>query len=363
MIVRTVLGDIPAQDAGMTLTHEHILYAYPGADLDHRTVFDFEAAVEKIADELRCATRDYGFRTLVDMTPVEVGRHPLMMREVSRRSGMNIVAITGFFPASIGIPYYWRRQSVEELTEFFLRDLTQGMVFNGEATDIRAGMLKIATGQESVHPAPSPLGPNGRHITEHEERVIRAAGRAQRLIGCAVNTHTDPQDQTVTNPGLEQLDLLEEEGCDPRKVMIGHTFIEPDLKQMREILNRGASVGVDHIGIPWRHDNAEELDEKMARTVCELANMGYLDRIVFAYDRWFYNPRSRVTDLDPDMPNERVTMGYLFESFLPRLERAGFRRADLDTILVENPRRIMCFEDKPLAAEAAREAVALTTGD
>lgn len=339
--VRTVLGEIAAEDLGRTLTHEHLLYTYPGAEFDHRTVFDFDQAVDKITAELVNGKEEYGLTTLVDMTPVEVGRHPPLMAEAARRSGVNIVAITGFFPERIGLPYYWRRQSVEEITDFFIRDLTEGMIFNGAQTGLRAGMIKIATGQESVDPKPSPMGPNGFHMGENEQRVIRAAGRAQRAVGCAINTHTDPMDYTVTNPGLEQLDLLEQEGVDPRRVIIGHAFVNPNIEQIVAICERGAYVQVDHIGIPWRHDNAEELDELMAATVHELVQRGYLDQIVFSYDRWFVNPRSVVTELDPDMANERVDIGYLIDDFLPRLVKHGFHEADLDQILIDNPARVI----------------------
>ena len=213
-IIRTVLGDVPADKAGITLTHEHILYAYPGADLDHRTVFDFDEIAGRIARDLRLGLEHYGIATLVEMTPAEVYRHPALMRAVAEASGVNIIAITGFFPQSMGLPYYWRRQTIEEITNFFIADLTEGMMYAGRPTGIRAGALKIATGGEGVSTKPSPVGPDGLRITEIEQRVVRAVGRAQRTIGCAINTHTDPNDYAVTNPGMEQLDLLEDEGAD-----------------------------------------------------------------------------------------------------------------------------------------------------
>ena len=38
--IRTVLGDIAAEEAGVTLTHEHIRYAYQGCEFDHNSVWD-----------------------------------------------------------------------------------------------------------------------------------------------------------------------------------------------------------------------------------------------------------------------------------------------------------------------------------
>ncbi len=179
-IIRTVMGDVPAEQAGITFTHEHILYAYPGADLDHRTAFDFDEIAGRIAGDLRAGLEQHAIATLVEMTPAEVYRHPPLMRAVSEASGVNIIAITGFFPQSMGLPYYWRRQTIEEITNFFVADLTEGMMYAGRPTGIHAGAIKIATGGEGVSTKPSPVGPDGLRITEIEQRVVRAAGPRKR---------------------------------------------------------------------------------------------------------------------------------------------------------------------------------------
>ncbi|MFG1706935.1 phosphotriesterase [Nonomuraea sp. M3C6] len=343
-VLRTVLGDVPAESSGLMLSHEHLLYGYPGAELDHRAVLDYDKAVDFVAGQVQRGKDDYGYGTIVDMTPPEVGRHPQFMVDVARKTGINVIAITGFFPERMGVPYYWRRQTIEELTEFFVSDLTRGMVFAWSQTPYRAGAIKIATGQESVTPRPSPLGPNGRHIHEVEDRVIRAAGRAATRVGCAINTHIDPMDFEVTNPGREQLEILLEEGMDPAKVIIGHAFVPPQVESMREILKLGANVQLDHIGIPWRVDSAEELDEAMAEALVTLLNEGYGDRIVMSFDRWFMNPRAGVTERDPQLLNEKVDLGYMFTSWVPRLKGKGVTDEQLDQMMIYNPRRIFAIE-------------------
>jgi phosphotriesterase-related protein len=345
-VIRTVLGDIPSEQAGVTLAHEHILYAYPGADLDHRTMFDFEEIADRVAGVARAGREENGITTLVEMTPVEVYRHPPLMRAVSERSGVNVIAVTGFFPETMGIPYYWRRQTTEELAEFFVTDLTEGMIFQGRQTGIRAGAIKIATGGEGVSTEPSPVGPSGRRITKIEDRIIRAAAHAQQATGCAINTHTDPNDYAVANPGVEQLDLLAEEGTDPAKVIIGHAFVMPrDIEQVIEICERGATVNVDHVGIPWKHDSTDQLDGLLAERVAEVVERGYGDRISMSYDRWFFNPRAKVTELDPEFLNAKVPYSHMFDSFLPRLAKLGVPEEVSMRFLVDNPRRI--FELTP----------------
>jgi Phosphotriesterase family len=94
--------------------------------------------------------------------------------------------------------------------------------------------------------------------------------------GCLINTHTEPSDYVVTNPGIEQLDLLESEGADPARILIGHAFVNPDIDQLTAICARGANLQIDHIGIPWRHSSADELDDLMAKHIAKVADRGYL---------------------------------------------------------------------------------------
>jgi phosphotriesterase-related protein len=340
-VIRTVLGDVGSDRAGVTLAHEHILYAYPGADLDHRTQFDFEEVADQIAGVLREGLDDSNVSTIVEMTPVEVYRHPPLMRAVSERSGVNIIAVTGFFPESMGIPYYWRRQTIEELTEFFVTDLTKGMMFQARQTGIKAGAIKIATGGEGVANTPSPVGVHGRRITKIEDRIIRAAAQAQQTAGCAINTHTDPNDYAVTNPGLEQLDILAEEGADISKVIVGHALIQPrGVEQAAEICERGATVNVDHVGIPWKHDSIDQLDGLLAERIAELVALGHGGRISMSYDRWFFNPRATVTELDPEFLNAKVPYNHMFDNFVPRLSKLGLSEEVIKGFFVDNPKRI-----------------------
>ena len=338
-VIRTVLGDIKPADAGVTLTHEHIRYAYQGCEFDHRNAWDFEKMATDVGRAVRQIVGDYGVKTMVDLTPPDIGRHPELLAEVSRRSGCHIVATTGFYAEGMGIGFYWRRKSIDYIAEMLVRDLTEGMAYDNRLTPHKAGIIKVATGAM----AETPPQPNGTRIGPYEERVIRAAARAQKKTGAPIGTHTNPRDYPETNPGIEMLDLLEKEGADPGKVMMGHVFIKPQFGQLDELCKRGAILQIDHIGIPWMHDSAEELDEELAVEICRLADKGYLNNLVFSYDRFFSHGRGPITEEEPDQDNTRVPVGYLFEKFAPRLQKKGFRKAELNKVLVDNPRRILAF--------------------
>jgi phosphotriesterase-related protein len=338
-VIRTVLGDVAPDAAGVTLTHEHVRYAYQGCEFDHNNVWDFDTVAGEVGRAVRAMVSDYGVRTMVDLTPPDIGRHPELLAEVSRRSGAHIIATTGFYAEGMGIGFYWRRKPIDYIAEMITRDLTEGMVYDNRVTPYRAGVIKVATGGMSE----TPVGANGSRIGPFEERVMRAAARAQKKTGAPIGTHTQPADYRVTNPGIEMLDLLEEEGADPGKVMMGHVFIKPRYEQLEELCQRGAILQVDHVGIPWMHDNADQLDEQLAVLICRLADAGYLGQLVFSYDRFFSHGRGPITAEEPDQDNTRVSLGHLFDSFAPRLEKKGFGKAELRKVLVDNPSRILAF--------------------
>jgi len=337
-VIRTVLGDIAPDQAGITLTHEHTFLNWPGVEFDHRSAYDHDAVVEQVGGEMGRSRERHAFQTLVDCTPADMGRNPRFMVDVSRRSGMHVVATTGFFCESMGVPYHWRRQSIDEIRDFFVRDVTEGMA---GTEGVRCGIIKIATGQDDANPQPAPLGPHGRRIGVYEDRIIRAAARAQRMVGCCITTHTEPLDWTVTNIGLEHLTLLEEEGADPTKVIVGHAFVAPSVDYMVDILRRGASLQIDNIGTGWRGLD----DEKVVDTTARLVELGYEDQLVLTFDRFYYQRRGPhpFTELDPGVA-PKMELEYMPEVFLPMLRERGIGEAAIDKIMRRNPARLLAFD-------------------
>src|SRR5258708_39107643 len=127
-LIRTVLGDIPPDEAGVTLTHEHIRYAYQGCEFDHNNVWDLDQVADDVGRRIHGMVKEYGVKTMVDLTPPDIGRHPELLAEVSRRSGAHIIATTGFYAERMGIGFHWRRKSSRYTPDLHVRHLTEGMV-------------------------------------------------------------------------------------------------------------------------------------------------------------------------------------------------------------------------------------------
>src|SRR5215471_15901367 len=87
--VMTVTGPIDPADLGPTDAHEHMFLRTPAQPDD--TMDDFDRAVSELE-----AGEANGLAAIVDLTPIGLGRQPELLREASFRTGVTIVAATGY---------------------------------------------------------------------------------------------------------------------------------------------------------------------------------------------------------------------------------------------------------------------------
>ena len=326
--VQTVTGPVDAADLGRTLVHEHIRISYYGEELDPRYSWDRAEtgarAVDKMGELL-----DAGFRTFVDPCPIELGRDPELYAEISARSGMRIVCTTGFYTEhlSSGLPFYWRARDPEEIAELYVRELVEGIAGTG---GIRAGAIKAATGVE---------------VTPAESRCLTGAALAQREVGCAIITHTEN-----SKHGDVQQDLFADGGADLGRVLIGHQDEQTDVAPIRKLAERGTFVGVDRIGLEILAP-----DERRADHVATLVREGFTDHVCLSQDHIcaLTAPRSSFW-VPPEYRDAAATRRqeiewqvwkrpytYILTDFVPRLRERGVTDADVETIFVDNPRRLL----------------------
>ena len=306
--VQTVLGRIPAADLGFVLPHEHTgihLWQVP----DRWDYWELTPDDSLVLPEL-AAYRAAGGGTLVDLTLPGVGRDPLRLQRYAEASGVHIVMGTGwyrtaYYPAEALID----RRSVDDLAD----ELVAGIEGGVDGTDVRPGII-------------GEIGTDKPWLTALEERVHRAAGRAARRTGLAITTHS-----VMSRVGLAQLQVFEDEGVDPARVVIGHADSYPVLEHYLEIIRRGANLEFDFLGMSFtpmeRHGEPRIVD--LAR---ELIERGHADRLLVSQDV------CHNSQLKAYGGNGYV---YLFEAFLPRLRAAGVPEAAIHQMTVLNPARIL----------------------
>ena len=306
--VQTVLGPIDPAGLGWVLPHEHTAIALWHI-ANRWDYWELRRDEPTIVEELG-AFRAAGGGTVVDLTLDGVGRDPAWLAGLARATGLHFVMGSGWYrgahyPAEALID----RRSVGALADIIVRDATVGV---GE-TGIRAGII-------------GEIGTDKPWLSAQEERVHRAAAQAARRTGLAITTHA-----VQSTVGLAQLDVFEAEGADLSRVVIGHADSNPSLDYHLAIVERGATVEFDFLGMTFtpleRHGEGGIIDN-----LRELLARGHAERILLSQDVCHDSQLRRYG-------GNGYT--YLADAFLPRLRAGGVSDDEIRTITVDNPRRLL----------------------
>lgn len=301
-LVRTVLGDIPVEDMGFTMPHEHIFTAPQGhgSKVEDDHMLDNAGKAIEMLEEFNAA----GGRTIVEATPETWGRNATGMAEVSEASGVNVVACTGYICQEHGMQPEVTDWDIDYLAEVMVKDLTVGM----DGTTVKAGWIKAGSAY--------------MHITPNEEKVIRAACRAATQVGCAVHTHT-----TNGTMGIEQAEIAEDEGFDMGRMIIAHVDRNPDVWYHTKMLEKGVSLIYDGPGKAKYYPDSIRIDVLRA-----LVDAGYEDQLMLTNDMG-RRSHHKVWGFGPGWT-------WIKERFLPRLLEEGFTAEQVDKFMVANPARM-----------------------
>jgi phosphotriesterase-related protein len=305
--INGVLGPIDTAELGFTLMHEHILVANWSMRQAFADWYDPESQVPRAVSELRSA-QDRGVCTIVDLTPINLGRDIDVIRRVAEASGMQVVAATGLYWTEEPWLMAWEP---DRIAEYFVRDIEKGI----QGTQARAGIIKCATDHFGVTPT--------------NEKLLRASARAHRATGVPISTHTS----VVHRVGPSQQDVFEDEGVDLARVVIGHCGDTDDLDHLEQILSRGSTIGMDRFGLDMMLST-----EKRVSTVAELCRRGRAEAMVLSHDACCH------IDFGPPGLLESVAPHWNFrhipDDVIPALRKEGVTEEQIRTLSVENPRRI-----------------------
>ena len=334
--VMTVLGPVDPGRLGITLVHEHIwmdstpMLAAHGYDPDADGPFDAARAAEARwnpgthPDNYRLTDADLiaaelahlataGAATVVDVTPVELGRDPTALESLARSTGLNIVMGAGHYLAAVHGPEVAARPE-RDLTALLVDEVENGV----GGTGIRPGIIgEIGTSDPPV----------GADL-----RVLRAAAAAALATGLAVSVHLHPWGRT----GELVADTLLEAGAPPDRIVLGHlTTAHADADYLAALAGRGTWLAFDLVGFDHSLLGAGRYppsDADVVETVARLVGEGLGDRILVSQD---LGVRSRL--------HAYGGWGYdhLLRHVVPLLRAAGLDDGDVERLLVDNPRRLL----------------------
>jgi predicted metal-dependent phosphotriesterase family hydrolase len=312
-VIRTILGDIEASAAGFCSAHDHVLIGDGIGTL--RTpdllIDDVDAAIDEI-DEYRRS----GGGTIVDAMPVDCGRDPVGLAEVSRRTGVHIVATTGFHKPEYYEAGHWSRSlSDDVIVDLLVSEIVDGMdrwSYGGpvvERLPARAGLVKVATDADGL----TPLA---------KSRMAVAAAVHHRT-GVPVLTHTEHGALAV-----EQVETLAAHGVSPDAVLVSHVDRNHDTGLHRALAATGCYVVYDGPSRSKYHE-----PEDVAGLIGAAVEAGGADRVLLGMDLALRPYRTSY--------GGSPGLGWLPGSFVPLLRRCGFSDEDVWRFGWGNPGRAL----------------------
>ncbi|MCB1748449.1 MAG: phosphotriesterase [Gammaproteobacteria bacterium] len=314
--INTTTGTATPEELGCTLIHEHVMVGYPGWELDGKAPrFKRADAMSRALDQMQ-ELKDHGLGTFVDPCPMDLGRDVEFLAELSQKSGMRIVCTTGAYFEAQGNTFTFKQVPLEEITEIYIKEIEDGI---GD-TGIHAGAIKIATGH--------------RVVSEYEQKLVTAAARAAKATGAPIISHTEG-----ATCGHDQIDLVTGEGVPVDQLLVGHSDGTTDQWYQRALAERGAYVGFDRFGIEMFQP-----DDVRIEGVLNLVNNGHLERVMMSHDSimcWLGRPLPFAQSFEgllEMLPKWRST--HIFREIVPKLKAAGLSQAQIDTILIDNPKRL-----------------------
>ena len=314
--IRTVLGDIDPADLGVTYAHEHLVID-GGRPVEMSADF-LLADVDLLAAELRAGAAA-GLGAAIDMMPADCGRNPVKLAELSRRTGVHIVAATGLHHERFYSPSHWSlRASEDELTDLFVADLEEGIDerdYGGpivRRTPIRAGIVKVAGSQG---------GPS-----ERDRPIFQAAALAHSRMGTAIQTHCE-----AGTGAIDQLRLLADAGVAPARISLSHVDKVVDRGYHRELFASGAFAVYDQ-AFRWG-DGPNGTLQLLEWAAAD----GHLGQVMLGMDaarQGYYAAFGG----SPGLP-------YLLRGFSDAMEARGLDGAMRRRLFVDNPARAFAFTE------------------
>ncbi len=306
--IMTVNGPIQPSEMGPTLTHEHVLVDFIGADSISFSHWNRDSVISKLMPVLLQA-KESGVTTFFECTPKYLGRDPLILKQLSQKTGLNFITNTGYY----GAYNRYLPESMYTVDAMILADEWIAEFHNGiEDTGIKPGFIKIAVNPDDT-------------LSPADKKLITAAAFTHLATGLTIASHTGPE-----KPAFAQIDILREMNVDPSAFIWVHAqrgTVEANI----EAAAKGSWVSLDNVRYrPDAEPGSDYTVEWYADRIVELKKKGLLHKVLLSHDSGWY---------DPSKPGGGQINGYtdIFEYLIPVLKEKGITQEDIDQILSLNP--------------------------
>lgn len=303
----TVSGEISSTDLGFTLTHEHILVDFTGAEHYNPAAWDRQKVIETVIPYIK-QIREFNCASMVECTPEYIGRDPVLLKRISDMTGIQILTNTGYYGASGNkyLPSFVFKESAEKLAKRWILEFKKGI---GD-TGIKPGFIKIGV---------DPGNLSGVH-----KKLVMAAAVTHLETGLTIASHTGP-----ALPAFQELNILEKMKVRAEAFLWVHAQNEKDQQKRIEAAVRGTWISLDGLN-----------DDDVPQYVSWLSDFyenGLLHKVLVSHDAGWYTPGE--TDGGDFRPYTTV-----FKKLIPALYDIGFTENEIKTIFITNPAKALSID-------------------
>lgn len=344
--VQTVLGLIPPEELGITLPHEHLIcdgttwYSEPDEASEKNLVRhqvnldilwwlryhpfqnwdDLQLLDEKTMIDEVLIYKALGGKSIVELTIRGLCPDPLAVARISRVTGIHIIMGTAYYVESSypAAKVNMDIKSEEEIAEEFVADIMEGFA----NTEIRAGII----GEVGC----------SWPFTDNEKKVLRAAARAQKVTGASINVHPGQNEGAA----MECIQVLDKAGADLSCTIMSHVERAVREPQNRVALAKtGCCIEYDLFGREGYYPPRFRVldipnDAQRINELKELADRGYQNQLLISHDNWTKSALCRYGGWG---------YGHILRDAVPVMKIKGLSKELIDTIMIENPKRLLTF--------------------
>ena len=337
----TVLGDIEPTQAGTVITHEHLIvdvslvYSEPKTHeshygnekislenigwISHNWASNKENLVlddENLAIEEIEHLKEVGGNTIVDVTPIGINRQPELIKNISSKSGVNVVMGSSYYVGA-SHPDYISTENPEQLANRIIRDIVEGV----EDTGIRSGIIGEVG---CTYP-----------WSESEKKVLLASIIAQKETGAPLLIHPGRNEHSP----MEIVEYINKNNGDLSRTIIGHierTIFNPDT--LMDLASTGVYVNFDLFGNESSYYPLSKEyyympnDHQRIEQVKLLIDSGYSEKILLGHDICTKHRLKTFGGHGWD---------HILKNIIPRMKKYGIIDNNIKKMIQKNPQKIL----------------------
>lgn len=308
--IMTVNGKINLKQAGVFLSHEHIVTDFTGAEQVEQPQYNRQEAFVQLLPYIK-ALKQSGISVLVECTPAYIGRDVRLLKQLSVAANLHILTNTGYYAAADlkFLPAHTYTESSSELANRWLKEWKDGI----EGTGVRPGFIKLGVGNGPLKPV--------------EQKLVEAAAYTHLKSGLKIAIHTGNAAAV-----FEELDILNRFGVDATALIWVHAQNDADGEAHIKMAKKGCWISLDGIS------QSDEVIQQYATQLSRLKRAQLLHKVLISHDDGFgVNKKGDLVTLDNFKNDQSMPYQAIFSILKPLLLRTGFSEGDFHQMLVKNP--------------------------